>query len=103
MAGGSPRLLAALPCMWLLPPGAEAQPQSAGALLVEVCLPPRGVNARAAQVLLQAGEGLEATLRLLVYCRHSGELLQRRDWVAADEAASVHTHPRFRVPAWDSE
>ena len=92
LPGVAPRLLGALPRVWLLPSGAGAVPQPAGALLVSVCLP------------VPPGRSLQPALRLLVYCpQRGGALLQCREWLTVEEAGALHSHPRLAVPAWDSE
>lgn len=101
LPGASPQLLASLPCCWLLLPGASRQPQPAGALLLSVQLPPRGLNSDAQLLLLGAGMGLESAMRLVVYCPQTGQLLQCREWVQQDEQA-LYLHPHHRVPTWDS-
>lgn len=101
LPGASPELLAPLPCVWLLLPGAGRQPQPASAMLLSVRLPPRGLNDDAQMLLLGAGMGLESATRLVVYCPQTGQLLQWREWVQQDEHA-LYLHPRYRVPTWDS-
>ncbi|PRW20942.1 type IV conjugative transfer system coupling [Chlorella sorokiniana] len=77
------------------------QPRPVGVLLLSVQLPPSFLAPAAQRVLLHAHAGLETALRVLVYCRYTGELLQWRDWVLRDES-SLYMHPRHHVPAWDS-
>lgn len=101
LPGAFPEQLAALPAVWLLLPGADQPPQPAGALLVRVQLPPAILPAEAQQVLLHTRKGLQPALRLAVYCRYTGQLLQWRDWLERDESA-LYAHPRHPVPAWDS-
>lgn len=101
LPGVSPELLAPLPCCWLLLPGAGRLPQPAGAVLLSVNLPPRGINEDAQMLLLGAGMGLESSVRLVVHCPHTGQLLASREWVQQDEHA-LYLHPRYHVPTWDS-
>ncbi|KAI7846282.1 hypothetical protein COHA_000210 [Chlorella ohadii] len=70
-------------------------------MLLSVRLPPPGLPPEAQQLLLQAGKGLEPTVRVLVYCRQTGAPMLRRDWLLQEERR-LYMHPRFRVPTWDS-
>ncbi|PRW20817.1 hypothetical protein C2E21_8578 isoform B [Chlorella sorokiniana] len=101
LPGPHPERLGALPAVWLLLPAGDRPPQPAGALLLSVQLPPRSLAADAQRVLLDTGAGLQTAMRVVVYCRYTGQVLQRRDWVQRDESC-LYTHPRHQVPAWDS-
>ncbi len=90
-----------MPAVWCLLPGAGRPPQAASAMLLSVRLPPPGLPPEAQQLLLQAGKGLEPTVRVLVYCRQTGAPMLRRDWLLQEERR-LYMHPRFRVPTWDS-
>lgn len=101
LPGLRPTLLGAMPAVWVLLPGNPQRPHPAGALLVQVAQPPLALSAEEQQLMLAADRGLVPALRLLVYARECGTLLQRRDWVLAGEHAP-RQHPSFGVPAWDS-
>lgn len=101
LPGPHPAQLGVLPAVWLLLPGTDRVPQPAGALLLGVWLPPAILPADAQEVLLRTGTGLLPALRVLAYCRQTGQVLQWRDWVQCDEHA-LYTHPRYEVPTWDS-
>lgn len=90
-----------MPAVWLLLPGTGQAPQAAGALFSRVQLPPPWLPPDAQLVLLQAGKGLESTLRVLVYSRQSGAAMLRRDWLMQAER-KLYMHPHNCVPAWDS-
>lgn len=85
----------------MLLPGTGQEPQAASALLLTVRLPPPGLRPEAQLLLLQAGRGLEQTVRVLVYCRTTGTAMLRRDWLMREERM-LYMHPRYRVPTWDS-
>ena len=101
LPGVQPRLLGVVPAVWVLLSGAPQLPQPAGALLLNVQLPPPGLASEVQAVLLQVGKGLESSLRLAVYNAQDGRLLRCRDRLQRCEYV-FHLHPRFRVPAWDS-
>ena len=101
LPGASPEALGAMPAVWCLLPGAGRPPQAASAMLLSVRLPPPGLPPEAQQLLLQAGKGLEPTVRVLVYCRQTGAPMLRRDWLLQEERR-LYMHPRFCVPTWDS-
>ena len=101
LPGGRPELMGAMPAVWLLLPGTGEEPQAAGALMARVQLPPPWLQPDAQHALLQAGKGLDWTLRVLVYSRQGGAAMLRRDWLLQAEWR-LYLHPRYRVPTWDS-
>ena len=101
LPGGRTELLGAMPAVWLLLPGTGEEPQAAGALMARVQLPPPWLQPDAQHALLQAGKGLDWTLRVLVYGRQGGAAMLRRDWLLQAERR-LYLHPRYRVPTWDS-
>lgn len=94
-------LACVLPAVWLLRAGVGSTPQPAGCLLYSAQLPPQGLDADAQAVLLSNGVGLQSSLRLVAYCRRTGQVLEQREWLQRDEG-ELYTHPHHRVPAWDS-
>ncbi|KAL4440390.1 hypothetical protein ABPG75_003391 [Micractinium tetrahymenae] len=106
LPGVSSTPLGAAPAIWLLQGEADASnacllPLPAGVLLLRVQQPPAGLTPEAQQLMLSMGRGLESSLRLLVYSRRDGSLLQSKDWVAAVQCP-LAPHPRFGLPCWDS-
>ncbi len=102
----SPTPLGAAPSVWLLQADAGAAglvpvPLPAGVLLLRVHQAPAGLTPEAQQMMLSLGRGLQSSLRLLVYSRRDGLLLQSRDWVPATQH-DMAPHPRFGLPCWDS-
>ncbi|KAL4431724.1 hypothetical protein ABPG77_002940 [Micractinium sp. CCAP 211/92] len=106
LPGVSPTPLGAAPSVWLLQADAGAAgmvpvPLPAGVLLLRVHQAPAGLTPEAQQMMLSLGRGLQSSLRLLVYSRRDGLLLQSRDWVPATQH-DMAPHPRFGLPCWDS-
>ena len=80
-------MVAMLPALELLQPGTDRTPQPAGALLVSVQVQPRST--------------LPRSLRLVVYCPHTGKLLKCREGLRQEERC-LYLHPRHPKMAWDS-
>ncbi|KAL4431726.1 hypothetical protein ABPG77_002942 [Micractinium sp. CCAP 211/92] len=92
---GTPTPLGAAPAIWLLLPHSapDAVPLPAGVLLLGIH-PPEPRSPGCSQLS-------RPCLRLLVYCRHDGSLLQL--WGGAVGLEALMTpHPRFGLPCWDS-
>lgn len=101
LPGRHPHLVAALPSAYALLPGAQPRPVPVGVLLLRVLLPAASLPEDAQRLLLEAGTGLQPTLRILLFCRQTGQAVLFRDWVQQNESA-LFVHPRYHVPAWES-